>query len=296
MTVGESPAVARHRLRLAVRDAREAKGFTQREVARALDWSLSKVNRIESGEVTLSRTDLLALLELLGVTDLDRVRELIDEARAARRRGWWDQPKYREHLTPAMIQSLQFETVASEIRSFQPMLIPGVLQIPEYMSAVIDVWNGELSAADVATRTEIRRWRREQLLNSPNSPMFLLVLDESVLLRPIGGPEVMSAQLYDLLDLVGSGRVTVRVAPLARVAIYAHDLFVIYTRDGEDLALYREGYLDDDLVATAGRVQRYRRIFERMWSEAMSVEASTRLVEARAAAMRSEMDRHSPAG
>lgn len=69
---GESPAAARRRLRLALRRARETAGLTQGKVAEALDWSVSKVNRIEKGDVTVSTTDLRALLELYGVVDRER--------------------------------------------------------------------------------------------------------------------------------------------------------------------------------------------------------------------------------
>src|SRR5690606_34184664 len=118
MAVGETPAVARHHLRLALRAAREEQGLTQRQLAKALDWSMAKVNRIEAGEVSISVTDLQALLRLLKVTDPETIAELTEHARAARRRGWWDEAKFREHLTPANIQSVQFETVATDIRSF----------------------------------------------------------------------------------------------------------------------------------------------------------------------------------
>lgn len=291
MTAGETPAVARHRLRLALREAREAKGLTQREVAKALDWSLSKVNRIESGEVTLSRTDLLALLELLGVTDPDRIQELTDEARAARRRGWWDQPKYREHLTPAMIQSLQFEVAASEIRSFSLSLIPGVLQIPEYTSAIIEFSRREMSSTDAATRAEVRQWRRQHLFSLPEPPRLFMIIDESALLREVGGPRVMAKQLYDLHGLISSRQVAIRITPLTHVSpAIMLGIFTIYTAGGEDLAAYRESFLSDEISLSPEVVHRHRWMFEQIWSQAMDVDTSLRLIAARAAAMRSAAD------
>ena len=141
----EAPAVARRRLRLALRKAREAKGLTQAQVAEALDWSLSKVNRIETGEVTVSTTDLHALLRLFEVTDAAQVDRLVADARASRRRGWWDEPRYRQHLTPAMLQLFQFETEATTIRIFHPTLIPGLLQTRAYAEAALGVWRDRLS-------------------------------------------------------------------------------------------------------------------------------------------------------
>jgi transcriptional regulator with XRE-family HTH domain len=292
MAVGESPAVARYRLRLALRQAREAKGLTQSQVARSLEWSLSKVNRIEAGEVTVSSTDLQALLRLFDITDPQRVEELMATARTSRRRGWWDQTAYREHLTPAMIQSIQFEIEASEIRSFQPTLIPGPLQTPAYATTIMDLWSGDLSPVDRATRVEARTRRRDQILHRADPPTYLLILDESVLLREVGGPRVMLTQLYDLLALIRTDRVTLRVVPLADAAAYAmYGMFVIYTSGGEDAMLYRESELTDEAVYAADKIRRHRRMFEQIWEHSLTEEASVHLVEARAVTMRSAVDR-----
>jgi transcriptional regulator with XRE-family HTH domain len=291
MAVGESPPAARRRLRLALRQAREAKGLTQRQVADELDWSMSKVNRIESGEVTITSTDLQALLRLLDVTDPDRVADLTAARRAAHRRGWWDQPEYREHLTPGMIQSVQFETEATEIRSYQPTLMPGVLQTRAYASAILDAWSFQLPPVDRATRLDVRMRRREQLFDRPDPPEYLLLLEESVLLREVGGPRVMSEQLYDLIDMSHVRRVTVRVLPLVRAAAYPIGLFMIYADDDEDIALYRESSGQDEVVYAPEVIRQHRQVFERMWELSLSVEQSIHSIEARAATLRAVADR-----
>src|SRR5882672_10352870 len=122
MTSVESPAVARRRLCKTLRALREGRGVTQAQVATALDWSPSKVIRIERGDVTISRNDLTALLSFYDVGDPEVVGRLVEEARTARRRGWWAEPRFREHLSPAMVQLLQYETEAQEIRSFHSAL------------------------------------------------------------------------------------------------------------------------------------------------------------------------------
>ncbi len=296
MVVGETPAVARHRLRFALRAAREEKGLTQRQVATALDWSMAKVNRIEAGEVTVSVTDLQALLRLLDVTDPATIAELTEHARAARRRGWWDELEYRAHLTPANIQSLQFETVATEIRSFLPALIPGSLQTRRYASAIIDGLHTTLSERERQIRVDVRMRRRHQLLHREDPPIHLLLLDESALLRQVGGPEVMSEQLYDLLEVVRAGRVAVRVVPLTEAAVVAsYGLFTIYTSDDET-ALYLEHHIGDEMVYAPEIVSRYRSRFDAMWDRALPPEISTRLIEARAAEMRVTGHLQTPAG
>src|SRR4051794_27989546 len=102
MTSPESPAGARRRVRPAGREAREAKGLTQGHVAEAMEWSQSKVIRIESGEVTISPNDLRPLLAYLDIVDKATVERLVRDSRSARqRRMWWDEPQVREHLTEA---------------------------------------------------------------------------------------------------------------------------------------------------------------------------------------------------
>jgi transcriptional regulator with XRE-family HTH domain len=296
MAVGESPAAARRRLRLALRKAREAKQLTQRQVAQALDWSLSKVNRIESGEVGVTSTDLQAMLRLFEITDPDLVTELTAAGRVARRRGWWDQPEYREHLTPAMIQSVQFETEATEIRSYQPTLIPGVLQTRAYASAILDAWSFELPHPDRTTRREVRMLRREQLFGRPEPAHYLLLLEESVLLREVGGPRVMSEQLYNLIDMSRNGRAVVRVLPLVHAAAYPIGLFMIYADDDEDIALYRESSYHDEVVYAPEVIRQHRQVFERMWDLSFSEEQSIHSIEAHAATLRSAADRIEPSG
>src|SRR5215510_8813903 len=156
MVSSESPAVARRRLRLALRNAREAMGLTQGKVAEALEWSLSKVNRIESGEVTVSNTDVKAMLALFEVTDAEHVESLLGDARTSRQRGWWDEPPYRDFLTIGTRQLLQFESEATAMRAFQPTLIPGILQTLDYASHVINFWQHDLTDAERTARLDVR--------------------------------------------------------------------------------------------------------------------------------------------
>jgi transcriptional regulator with XRE-family HTH domain len=298
MVSGESPAVARRRVRLALRAAREEKGFTQGHVAEVLDWSLSKVNRIEKGDVTVSRTDLLAMLELYGVSDQQRTDDLVQAARTSRQRGWWDEPQYREHLTPAMLQLFQFEGEATAIRVFQTTMIPGVLQTREYATHVMSVWAHDLPQPDRAARLEMRLRRRDHVFNRPDVPHYLLILDESVLHRELGGAKVMAAQLRELSSLTRMTHITVRVVPFAESAPIAllGPFTILDLGDEENAVLYRESHLLDEVVHTRSHVHRHRVIFEQLWHVAFTEEESARLIEARAATMLSSLDQRRARG
>ncbi|WJK35129.1 helix-turn-helix transcriptional regulator [Solwaraspora sp. WMMA2065] len=288
---GESPAAARRRLRLALRRARESAGLTQGKVADALDWSVSKVNRIEKGSVSVSTTDLRALLELYGVVDADRAGRLLRDARTSRLRGWWDEPRYREHLTPAMLQLLQLEGEASAIRVFQPTLIPGLLQTREYGEFVLNFWRSELPEADRALRLEARLRRRDQVLDRPDPPEFHLVLDESVLWRTIGGPRVMVGQFAALLRVARRPNVRVRIVPFADAAIMAMlaPFTLLDFGDEENALLYREGILLDEIVHAAQRIGRHRDYFAHIWDSAHDEATSARLITERTATLSADL-------
>jgi transcriptional regulator with XRE-family HTH domain len=295
MVSNESPAVARRRLRLALRRAREEKGLTQGQVAEALEWSLSKVNRIESGDVTISHTDLHALLNLLDVTDVEAVERLTEDARASRRRGWWDDPEYREYLTTATVQLLQFESQASVIRTFQNTLVPGLLQTRTYADFVLNFWSEELPEAERMARLDIRMQRPKHVFDRLDPPKYLVILDESVVFREVGGPTVMADQLNEVLRMAESPRITVRIVPFAEAAPLALlGPFTIFNLgDEEDAVLYRETTWLDEIVHTREVIRRHRHVFEQLWEKSLSAEASDRLIRAHAATMLASMDRAS---
>jgi transcriptional regulator with XRE-family HTH domain len=293
MVSSESPAVARRRLRLALRNAREAMGLTQGKVAEALEWSLSKVNRIESGEVTVSNTDVKALLALFDVTDVQQVESLLGDARTSRQRGWWDEAPYREHLTPATRQLLQFESEATAMRVFHPTLIPGMLQTPAYAEHILNFWNEHLPEQDRSARLEVRLRRRNQVLGREDPPHYYLVLDESVTWREVGGAAVMAEQLHSLLESARHPSVSLRVLPMADGAPMSMlgPFTVLGLGDDENAILYREMYLADEVVQDPEVIGGHRRHFEQMWQESLDESASIRLVEARAASMLASLDR-----
>lgn len=293
MTQGESPAVARRRLRLALREAREAKGFTQGQVAKNLDWSLSKVQRIESGEVTVSSTDLRAFLADVGMADKGRISELVDLARLAKsRRDFWEEPKFRLHLTPSMRKLFQYESEASTYRGFHPTLLPSIIQTRKYAEEILNSWVGELDPEAIAVRLEARMRRREEMLSRPDPATYLLALDESVLHRMIGDVATMAEQFQFVLANMRRPNVIVRIVPFSAGATLAttNPFTLLDFGDEENAVIYREAHLGDDIEESHERTRLYRGYFERIWVAAWSEEVTARKIEARAAALVSELD------
>src|SRR4051794_595764 len=116
------PALQRRKLRFELRRLREAAGFTQLSVATEMEWSLSKVIRIETGQVGVTITDLKALLQHYGVTDPQQSTELFAIARASRERPWWN--RYKGSANPNFLLSLGYEGSATIVRNFEPILVP----------------------------------------------------------------------------------------------------------------------------------------------------------------------------
>src|SRR5262249_10672492 len=149
--------------------------------------------------------------------------QLLSDAKVSRRQRWMVDPDYREHLSPATLELMQLETGATAIRYFHPVLIPGLLQTPAYATTIFTSSAGWMDIVDESAakvRMEARLRRRERVLSRPNPPDYLALLDESVLHRVVGGPEVMSEQLHGLLRVIHNGHVWIRILSFATGATF----------------------------------------------------------------------------
>lgn len=268
------PKMARRRLRAALRDARETRGLTQRQTAENLDWSMSKVVRIEAGTVGVSTTDLLALIHLFGIDDAER-GGLISLARAARKRPWYAQ--YQAVLSPAFEQYLGFEASATTICAFHPLLVPGLLQTEDYARSVLEAGGATL----IDQRLELRR-RRQEHLERPDRPVLHYIVDEGAVRRCVGGAWVMRAQLAHLKTAVTDPKTVFQVVPFAVGAHASMDesfTVLAFSGDGDE-ALYREAALgsvtDRDDQRT---VDRYRERFSALVGTALTPEETSALID-----------------
>jgi len=280
----DSPAVARRRVRLALRAAREEKQLTQGQVAEAMGWSISKVIRIEKGEVNVSPGDLTVLLSHLDITDPTIIAELAASAQVSRRERWTVSAEEREFYTPAMIELVQFEAEALTIRYYSNQVIPGIVQTRAYARAVFDNAPEHLSPAIVAARIELRQ-RRRRVLYRPDPPDCLALLDESVLYRVLGNAVVMAEQLDLMLAMIAEGRLKARIVPFERVsALLFLGPFTAVAIDEERSALvYRESLGSDEVVHAQAEVDRHHETFDQIWDIALDQRATVELIEQRAA-------------
>lgn len=212
MTDSPSPLVPRRRIRGELRRARQEAGLTQESVATEMDWSLSKVIRIETGAVGISTNDLTALLRLYNITDPRRTRELVNLARAARQQSWWS--AYRDTVPPTFFQYIEYEASASILRQYEPILIPGLLQTRNYAQAVISRYRRRFSASEVETAVELRM-KRQQLLDQRTPPLLFMIMDEAAIRRLIGEKDLGVEQLMHIITLMSRPNITVEIIPFS---------------------------------------------------------------------------------
>ncbi|WFE39948.1 DUF5753 domain-containing protein [Micromonospora sp. WMMD998] len=217
----EAPAYQRKRLSRRLLRRRRALGLTQQQVATKLRWSQSKVTRIESGDVGISHTDLLALLTLYGLSDDGVVRELTKMADVARRPSL---PQMSDVHSKAFREYLENEQVAQTLHSYEPFYVPGLLQTPRYRLAVLrnDYRLSSLGEAEqaevekkITQKIEVMQWRQQILRKGGALAKAHFVVDESVIRRVVGAEvddtSVMREQLELLKTLRGHPKVDLRV-------------------------------------------------------------------------------------
>jgi transcriptional regulator with XRE-family HTH domain len=275
MPTYQDPSFYRRRVREALRKAREAAGLTQRDAAAALDWSMSKLVRIEAGSVGISTTDLRALLGLYGIDDKNVINELVDMTRASKERPWFSQ--YQNILSPAFAQYLGYESSASVIRGFQPLTVPGLLQTDDYARAILEASR----VTEIDERVDLRMTRQE-LLERKELPEIFYVLDEAALHRQVGGATVMRGQLRHLKEAGSAHKISIRIVPFSAGAhpSMKGSFTILEFADWDEDVLYLE---------TAGGsvtsredqklVSEYREGFELLTDMALSEEDSDTLIE-----------------
>src|SRR5580704_7642035 len=204
---GQNPTLRGRRLAAELMRHREASGLSREEAARQLEWSTSTIFRIETSRSRPQPGNVKVLLELYGVTGPER-DGLIRLAREARQPGWWH--SFRDVLPNPYEVYIGLEAGAASIRNFEPIVVPGLLQTEEYARETFRNGPIELDPDGVERLVEVRL-ARQQILTRDDRPRLWAVIDEAVIHRTVGGPEVMRRQLRHLADAARQGRTTVQV-------------------------------------------------------------------------------------
>jgi transcriptional regulator with XRE-family HTH domain len=276
MTPPVDPSLNRRKLRMALRHGREQRGLTQREAAKELDWSPSKLIRVETGTVSVSLTDVRALLKLYQITDEQKVADLEEAARGSKGPNWWS--PFHDVLNPQFAQYLGYETAASSLRTYHPIVVPGHLQTASYATALLQAQVPDRHR--VQRLVELRMARQKRMFRDRSQPPAQFILDEAAVRRQIGSRQTMAGQLEQLESFAAREDVSVRVLPFTAGAHYSTlGSFVLLTFDEDDDLLYVEhaagsmtGGEDLELLA------QYQECFETLMEKALNEEDSLDLI------------------
>jgi Domain of unknown function (DUF5753)/Helix-turn-helix domain len=196
-------------------------GMTETELARKLGWPLIRVSRMENGWRTSTTTDVIQYVVMCGL----RRRELepyVEFTRIVeRKQGYY----LSDERIGGSLQSLIFhESSASHSIIYEPLVIHGLLQTPEYARARILALNPTGIAEETVAGAVRTRMERRQVLYLPNPARFTFYIPEQAMRLRVGPDEVMQEQYLHLVLTAGLENVTVRVVPTTVGAFSAFQL------------------------------------------------------------------------
>ncbi len=271
-----TPTIQRRRLGKALKSARDHAGKTQEEAAAVIDAAASKISRLELGQSGLKLTDLALLLDFYGVTG-EQTEWMRDLARSGRQRGRWT--GFRNVVPDWFRAYVDLETDASEIRWYQPEVVPGILQTEAYIHAMNATAHPRVTDDEVNRHVKVRL-ERQASLDQPDTTLNF-ILSESALRRNIGDATIMHQQLVHLAELAERPNVELQVLPFDAQTFGAAWIgFTIlrFDHDATSDVVYLEGYTDADYVDSPDEVQAYTALWNRLSAAALGQVESQRLI------------------
>lgn len=206
-----APTVGQMVLGMRLRDLREKAGVSYDQAAKALHVNQTTVRRMEKAEVGLKLPYVEKLLQTYGA-EQEEIEVFLSLAEDANKPGWWH--RFRDVLPDWFSLYVSLEGAASRIRAYEPHFIPGLLQTEDYARALLNIGFPQADPEEIDRRVALRM-ERQELLNRPDGPHLWVVMDEPVFRLPIGGPDVMRAQIDRLIEAMKMPNVTLQVVPFA---------------------------------------------------------------------------------
>ncbi|MER5859587.1 helix-turn-helix transcriptional regulator [Streptomyces sp900105245] len=208
-----APTVGQVVLGKRLQELREASGLSREEAARVLRVASATVRRMEMAEVALKIPYVQVLLDAYGVAE-DEAAAFVGLAEDANQPGWWQ--RFHDVLPDWFSLYVSLEGAARVIRSYEPHFVPGLLQTEAYARAVMEAGTIGQTVPETIERHVSLRMERQTLLERDDPPHLWVIMDETVLRRPVSvPPEVMRGQLDRLLEYAERDRVTLQLAEFA---------------------------------------------------------------------------------
>jgi transcriptional regulator with XRE-family HTH domain len=278
MPAHRSPSARQRRLAAVLRSLRKEKGMSRDAVAEQMGCSAPTITRIEAALVSARIADVTMLLEIYEVPAHTR-DVLLQLARDARKRGWWDK---LSDTIPEYFQSyVGLEEDASSISGYETEYIPGLFQTEEYGRAVIEAEPIRPPEEDLAQSLSIRM-KRQELLTSANPPEIWMVLNEAVIRREVGGKEAMRRQLRHLLELSRQNTINIQVLAFdtgVHPAMNGGFRVMKFPQLSDPDVVYVEYWRGSIYLEAPNDVDAYNRLFDHLRATALGPDETRRLIE-----------------
>ncbi|MEU6858903.1 helix-turn-helix transcriptional regulator [Glycomyces sp. NPDC046736] len=203
-----------------MRDIRKRLRIPQQEAADHIQRNNAMLGRYETGQIPFRRNDVIDLLDFYGVANETERNGLLQLCDDIWRKNWWD--PHRGDFGQDFVNVPWLESRVDHILTYQHIIVHGLLQTREYAEALIRNDSG-----DRTPEVQIKRWidlrvERQRVLRKDNPARLTMVLEEPVLQRPVGSPEVQRAQLQHLVELSELENIDIHVMPTAHGPHAAH--------------------------------------------------------------------------
>jgi transcriptional regulator with XRE-family HTH domain len=267
--VAGSPSQPRRRLGGMLRRLRLAARLTQDQAAELVDISPSTLLRIENGRAPCKRPVARALGEHYHAGP-ETIAALVELARESKDQPWWT--PFSKIIPERLRPYISLEADAAALDWYEIAVVPAVLQIEHYTEALCRSAQPDIADAEVDQRITLRHHRQGMLTRPFNPPTVRAVLERAALTRPVGGRDVVSAQLEHLHRVSQLPNVDIRVLPdSVHDGVNCGSSFVVlgFPEDvAEPPTVYVDGYVGGLLHTRRADVKQYRVAFERIWNAA----------------------------
>lgn len=265
--------VVRRQLGRRLRRLRDAAGKTEVDVEEARIASRAKLWRIETGKVAVKVGDVRGLCWLYG-TDTKTTDALATMAFGTREQGWWED--YESVFPTWFSLYIGLESAADEIRVYDPELVHGLLQTPEYVRALRRTVKPDDTEDGIESQVKLRLERQQTVFTRTPPLRVVAVLGAGVLARAVGGANAMAEQISRLHELNRRDHIDIRVLPWnvgAHPAMHIGAFTILDFHDDADPAVvYLESHTGARYLEKRDELVEYRRIFERIYNQTIPIE------------------------
>lgn len=276
--------VPRRQLGRALRDLRGKARLTVKAAAEALEWSEAKIWRIETGQTSMRGLDVEQMCRVYGAP-ADLTEALMALAKETKAKGWW--LDYAEAINEGFDVYLGLEEAASRLRWYEAELVPGLLQTEDYARTLIRADNPSDDEEEIERRVRLRIARQSLITRATNAPELQVVVNESILRRPVGGKKIMGAQLARLVEVSELENVSLKVMPFeagAHAGIMSGPFVVLtFPLNGngtptEPPLVYVDGFTGALFLDKPHEISRYEVAFTDIWAASLNEAASRDLI------------------